>query len=134
MDISAFEFAAGTSKEIIAFSTAALVATATFAKDTFLSRRTSIPVALGLSWIFYLLSILGGVWTLGALTGELSEDVTDPSIFSSGVVLPAVMMFIAFVFGAFATALAGWQAVRQIVKAQNEAGDVSTAKLETGRP
>lgn len=119
MDISPFQFAADSAKEIIAFSTALLTATATFAKDTFLAGRTSVPVALGLSWLLYLLSILTAIWTLLALTGELGSGNTEPSIYGTNVVVPASLMVIAFFLGICATALAGWQAVRQIVSIKN---------------
>lgn len=116
METIAFEFAASSAKEIIAFSTAVLTATATFAKDTFLAERRSLPVALGLSWLMYLVSILFGCWTLLALTGELASEAEDQNIYDFNVTFPAQLMVLAFLAGLFGTAVAGWQAVRQIVR------------------
>lgn len=132
MDTSAFEFAATSAKQIIAFSTAVLTATATFAKDTFLAGRRSVPVALGLSWLLYLASILGAIWTLLALTGELGAGQSSPSIYGPNVVVPASIMCISFFMGICFTALAGWQAVRQIVRGNDDTRRVC-AQSDSGR-
>ena len=116
MDSTPFKFAADSAKEIIAFSTVILTFTATFAKDTFLARSTKLPLALGASWIMYLLSVMGGVWTLLALTGTLgSPNQNEPSIWGPNVIIPASVMTISFLLGLIFTAGAGWQAVRKII-------------------
>ncbi len=99
MDVSSFEFAADSAKEIIAFSTVVLTATATFAKDTFLAGRTSVPFALGLSWLLYLFSIFSAIWTLLSLTGALASNGAEPSIYDANVVIPASIMCMAFFLG-----------------------------------
>lgn len=117
MDVDVIAFAADTTKEFIAFSTAILTLTATFAKDTFLADRTSPPVALGISWIMYLLCVFFGLWTLMALTGEAaSPDGGRPDIYGTNVARPAGLMAVSFVIGLCFTTAAAWAAVGRLTK------------------
>lgn len=51
--------------------------------------------------MFYLASIVLGLWTLGALTGELENDKEGrvPSIRNKNVVVPAIMQVFLFIGG-----------------------------------
>ncbi len=112
MDTTSFNFAADTCKQILTFSTSILALTVTFAKDTFLKDRQTVPWVLRVSWIFYLASIFGGIWTLLALTGELAKQAQkEPSIWEPNVVTPAVILVTSFFLGLVFTVLAGWHAV-----------------------
>jgi len=118
MEYTHFEFAADSAKQIITFSTAILTVTVTFAKDTLLADRTKVPWSLGGAWFSYLISILGGIWTLLALTGELGSHGTDaPDLWGVNVEIPAFLMCFGFVLGIVLTAIAGWASVRRIVSA-----------------
>ena len=117
MEIDAITFAADTTKEFIAFSTAILTLTATFANGTFLAKQTSPPVALRISWVMYLLCVFFGLWTLMALTGEVgSSEVGTPSIYNANVGRPAVFMAVSFVVGLVLTTVAAWSAVGKLSK------------------
>ncbi len=130
-----FQFAADSAKEILTFATAVLIATITFAKDTFLANRTTVPVALKLSWILYLFSILCAIWTLLALTGDLAkghpQDIYNPpSINNFNIVVPSSLMCISFFCGLCATAIAGWQAVRNIVGSEKSIIEHEKTKVD----
>ena len=117
MSIEIVTFAADTTKEFIAFSTAILTLTATFAKNTFLANRTSPPLALRISWVMYLLCVFFGLVTLMALTGEAaSTDGNPPDIYGPNVTRPAGLMAISFVIGLIFTTAAAWAAVGRLTK------------------
>ena len=112
MDTTSFDFAADACKQILTFSTSILALTVTFAKDTLLKNRQSVPWSLRVSWVLYLLSIFGGIWTLLALTGELARRGGDiPSIWRPNVVTPALVLVVSFFVGLVFTVIAGWHAV-----------------------
>ena len=112
MDKTTFDFAADACKQILTFSTSILALTVTFAKDTFLKDRQTVPWSLRVSWVLYLASIFGGIWTLLALTGELAKQAGDqPSIWQPNVVTPAIVLVMSFFFGLVFTVLAGWRAL-----------------------
>lgn len=121
MAIDAITFAADTAKEFIAFSTAILTLTATFAKDTFLAKRTTAPVALGVSWVMYLLCVFFGLWTMMALTGEVgAAGGAQPDIYGSNVRIPSALMALSFVIGLLFTAAAGWSAVYRLTRNEGQ--------------
>jgi hypothetical protein len=95
----AFDFAADVAKQFITLGTGILALTITFAKDIGGGPSRGAPLLLGVSWVLYLLSILAGVWTLMALTGELEPigSAESPSIRRSNVVTPAFAQIASFV-------------------------------------
>jgi hypothetical protein len=95
----AFDFAADVAKQFITLSTGILALTITFAKDIGGGPSQGAPLLLGLSWVLYLLSIVAGVWTLMALTGELEPVGTaeSPSTRRGNVVTPALVQIATFV-------------------------------------
>lgn len=112
MEKTSFDFAADACKQILTFSTSILALTVTFAKDTFLKDRQTVPWSLRVSWVLYLASIFGGIWTLLALTGELAKTAGDePSIWQPNVVTPAIVLVMSFFVGLIFTVVAGWHAV-----------------------
>jgi hypothetical protein len=94
----AFDFAADVAKQFITLSTGILALTITFAKDIGGGPSQGAPLLLGLSWVLYLVSILGGVWTLMALTGELEPvgAAESPSIRRGNVIVPALIQIATF--------------------------------------
>ena len=73
------DFAQDLTKQIITLSAGIIALTITFVKD-FL--RASPPhlakVFMGVSWLFYILAVIFGVWTLMGLTGSLDRGTTSP--------------------------------------------------------
>ncbi len=67
----AFDFAADLTKQLITLSTAIITLTVTFSKDIIGKIDSSNRYLLLLSWIFFIISILLGLLTLMALTGNL---------------------------------------------------------------
>src|SRR5687768_8962595 len=94
----ALTFAADTSKQLLSLAAAILGVSIAFLTD--------VPATAGgnrlllvCAWVFYGLTILCGMLTLGALTGEFepSSDVKRrPSIRGRNVTVPASLQFLAF--------------------------------------
>jgi hypothetical protein len=85
----AFDFAADLTKQLITLSTAIITLTVTFSKDIINLYDSTIRYLLVLSWISFIISILMGILTLMALTGNLdpispkklkNADETQPDI------------------------------------------------------
>jgi hypothetical protein len=129
MDAKSFDFAADACKQILTFSTAILVLTVTFAKDTFLKDQKDVPWTLKVSWILFLLSIFGGIWTLLALTGELAATRgVERDIWKPNVAIPATILVLSFWSGLVFMVLAGWHVVsestrKRIEQAKAKEGD-----------
>lgn len=132
MDNAAFTLAADSAKEIVKYSTAILTVTITFAKDTLLADRKTVPWCLGTAWMFYLLSILGGLWTLLALTGQLASASSTPgTLFAPNIQIPGLLMVLSFVLGLVLTVVAGWQSVRRIGVLVDAAADAAPVPHQT---
>jgi hypothetical protein len=102
----AFIFASDIAKQLITLSTAILTLTVTFSKDIIRNTPTNIEAGLLMTaWIFHILSIFFGVWTLMALTGELeqlpiqnneTQISPEPSTRKFNVFLPALLQIGSF--------------------------------------
>lgn len=108
-DVSAkpFEVAIDIAKQLLTLSTAIITLTITFSKD-FLGAATGFQKGLlSVAWLFFFLSVLGGVWLLYAANGSLAE--ADPnqrhSIYDSNTAIPMGVQQVCFVIG---LALTGW--------------------------
>jgi hypothetical protein len=110
--IHGFKFASDTVKQILTLSTAILTLTVTFAKDYLMQKSRKVPWPLATSWICFLISVVGGVWALMALTGELGKDeLASPTIWGANVIIPACVQCLSFLFGLVFTVWAGWCSV-----------------------
>jgi hypothetical protein len=90
---AAFDAAADVAKQLITLATGVLALTITFAKDV-TANTAAHKWVLIVAWIVYLLSILGGVWTLLALTGSLERG--KESIYGANVRVPAFAQVVLF--------------------------------------
>lgn len=98
----AFDFAGDTTKQLITLSTGIITITITFTKDILGTGNASHKVLLMSSWVFFLMSIILGVWTLMALTGELEQigkKPKDPSIRGKNVTVPSALQILFFLIG-----------------------------------
>lgn len=98
----AFDFAGETTKQLITLSTGIVTITITFAKDILGTGNTNDKLLLMSSWVFFLLSIILGVWTLMALTGELEQigkKKSTPSIRGKNVTVPSALQIFCFLIG-----------------------------------
>jgi hypothetical protein len=107
--IESVKFAAETVKQVLTLSSAILVLTVTFAKDHLLKDGKRVSWALKASWICFLVSTLGGVWTLLALTAEAQK--AKPNIWELNVTLPTYFLNGALLLGLVFTVWAGWHAL-----------------------
>jgi hypothetical protein len=120
-DIKAFEMAAESLKQVLAYSTAVLTLTVTFAGDKLMGASTKIPRGLIVSWCLYLASIAAGIWTLNALTGELAIS-RPPNLYRANITIPAFGTYVSFLLGLVATVLAGYQSLKIRHSAKTERG------------
>jgi hypothetical protein len=136
----AFDFAADLTKQLITLSTAIITLTVTFSKDIIGSVDYSIRYLILLSWIGFMISILFGVLTLMALTGNLDPisrqtkkkvDGTQPepvkkdpilTITSSNVTSTSKWQVIAFMFALMLTCCYGYVATKKSSNQVNHKG------------
>ena len=105
----AFEFASDATKQLITLSTAIITITITFAKDIF-GGSINNKALLMISWISFLLSIVFGVGTLLALTGELEQtenNQREPTIRKKNVTLPSILQILLFIIALSLTIVFG---------------------------
>ena len=104
-----FDFASDTSKQLIALATGVTAVTVSFAKDV-LGGVTDWPrTVLGIAWGVYLISVISGIVTIMALTGQLTTGA--PSIYSKAVTVPAITQCLAFLAATILIVVAGWGAL-----------------------
>lgn len=110
---AAFASATDTSKQLITLATGVLALEITFAKDVVLKLDATAKRLIGVSWIFLLLSVVAGVWTLLALTGSLGQgtDLTPKAISGSNVRIPAILQILLFLGGLLLTV---WFGIRGV--------------------
>jgi type IV secretory pathway VirB2 component (pilin) len=104
-NLKIFDFAADSSKQMIALATGVTAVTISFAKDlvgnitdaTHVLGIISIGArtALGWSWIGYLASVIFGLFTMLSLTGQLKK--AQPNAYAAQVVIPAIIQCVVFV-------------------------------------
>lgn len=115
----AFTFAQDLVKQIIALSAGIVTVTITFFKD-FVGPGAphGAKVLMAISWMFYVLAIVFGIWTMMALTGSLDKmtlneslDKGQPSIYDKNNTTPASIHLGCFIIGLGLTVGAGWWAL-----------------------
>src|SRR5678815_4077856 len=84
----AFTFASDTTKQLIALTSAIIAVTVTFAKDIFAIAPGVSKIALVVAWLGYITSLVFGVFTLMALTGEISSSPTTKTDASAAAAKP----------------------------------------------
>lgn len=112
----AFGFAKGLAEQLITLATGIITLTITFAKDITGQRAVSHMGWLKASWCIYLTSILGGIWTLMALTGTLmpiSGCPPENPTFGFNVRLPAIVQICLFLFGTFCILIYGFKTFKK---------------------
>jgi hypothetical protein len=104
-DDKSFDFAADVTKQLIALATGVVTVTLTFGEEVLDLTRYSGKVVLVVAWVFFLSSIICGVWTLLALTGSLAmrKGSEAPSIWGSNVTLPSKLQIATFAAASGAT-------------------------------
>jgi len=111
---NAFSFAQDCTKQIITLATGVIALEITFAKDFVSTLAAGSRVYALLSWLSFLLSVIFGIWTLLALTGELERidgESKTPSIRAGNVTFPAIAQIIFFIIGLGLTAIFGAVAI-----------------------
>ena len=108
--IDAFNFASNTVNQVIALSSGILALTVTFAKDHLVDSTTSRGLGiLKMSWVFQIMSIVCGLWSLMSLTGQVaSTKLKNPSIWSTSVTLPVSLQFALFLLGLMSLIWVAW--------------------------
>jgi hypothetical protein len=102
-----FEVAIDVAKQLLTLSTAIITLTITFSKDVLGSTTAFDKGLLSVAWLFFFVSVLGGIWLLYAANGSLSETdaSTRRSIYDSNTAIPMGVQQVCFIVG---LALTGW--------------------------
>ena len=106
----AFEFAQEVAKQLITLATAVIAITLTYSKDFATHATGNTRHLVTFSWYFLLISVLFGLWTLMALTGNLetaAANNTAPSIRTPNVTIPACLQILCFLIGMLLVILFG---------------------------
>ena len=113
--LKAFDFAESATKQLITLATGFIALTITFYEKFGGSDASVCFTGMIVSWIALGVSVLFGVWTLLALTGNLGDGKiadNDRTIYTSNVRLPSIIQIIAFVVGLAAAIYHGILLVR----------------------
>jgi hypothetical protein len=100
----AYDFAAEVAKQIITLSTAIITVSVALSGSTLEDGPSSYIIA---SWAFFLLAILCGISTLGALTSNMANS--EPDIYKSNVRIPAISQTLCFTTAIIMAAIVGYQ-------------------------
>jgi hypothetical protein len=103
---AAFAFLADTCKQLLTLATGILVLTVTFTHDLLGQVSGFAAGSLLTAWLFYLVSVVGGVWLMLAATGSLAKS-PSPDIYSSNIRIPALVQVISFALAMIATVVFG---------------------------
>ena len=112
----AYEFASDLSKQLITLSTAILALTATFTKDLLKTRRWNLLLVL--AWIGYLSSLVFGIMSLMALTGELAPVDQSASSIHLGPVPRRMAEWQIYAFGLSTLAIVGYGTINLLSSRQ----------------
>lgn len=108
-----FDFASQTVIQILGLSSVILALTITFAKEQIAKERPKALLPLKVSWILEISSIVFGVWTLMALTGQVSSTkVAAPSVWSPQVTRPAQIQILCFLGAMISLVVAAWKSFK----------------------
>ena len=108
----AFDFAQETTKQLITLATAVIALTITFVTDVVETAPRGSAGFLQGAWVLYLVSIVFGVLTLLALTGNLERPGVDraPSIYRPNIVVFSACQVLAFSAALALTLVFGFKA------------------------
>lgn len=112
----AFDFAQDTTKQIVTLSSGIIAITLTFLNGKLKSYPTPTRMWLEVGWALYLVSILFGVVTLMALSGNLErpnepgEKEKQPSIYRGNIRGPSILQMLLFLLATIATLVFGFKA------------------------
>ena len=105
-----FDVAADVAKQLIVLAAGIITITITFSKD-FIGRDVNgvERLVIGVAWLLYLVSILGGIWLLYALAGSLSQmdKGVNRSIYDGNTAIPMGVQQIAFLLALVLTVVFG---------------------------
>jgi len=141
----AFDFAADTTKQLITLATGIITLTITFSKDIIGASELSNSSLIFWSWGLFIFSIICGIWTLMALTGnlqpmkkktnekekteneEVEEIITEEceiNINTNNVKIPSVVQILSFIIALIFTVLFGVNSIKNSNK-KNDSNEES---------
>ena len=94
----AFDFAQEATKQLITLATGVITITITFLTDVIKAAPAGSAPFLYSAWILYLVSIVFGILTLLALTGNLERPAAgkSPSIYRGNIVACSIIQVLSF--------------------------------------
>lgn len=110
--VDTFKFASETVTQTIGLSSAILALSVTFQKEQLAQNFPKALMPLKLSWVLHILSILAGVWSLMAITGQFSSpNVINPNIWVPQITIPVGIQISLFFVAIVALVVAGWKSL-----------------------
>jgi hypothetical protein len=110
--MKAFDVAIDVAKQLLTLATAVITVTITFSKDILGGATNGRMTLLAVAWLFFFISILGGVWFLYAASGSISEMNNTPrKIYDLNTAIPMGIQQVCFVIGLALTGIFGIMAI-----------------------
>jgi hypothetical protein len=108
----AFDFAQEATKQLIGLATGVIALTITFLTDVAKTAPAGSKAFLQASWVMYLVSIVFGIVTLLALTGNLERaEQGNVSIYSGAIRIGSSAQILTFAVALILTLVFGFKAV-----------------------
>jgi hypothetical protein len=110
---AAFTSASDWSKQILTLSTGIVTLTISFSDKIFGDLSDTEKWFLWIAWGLYVVSIVGGVWLLSALTGTLAKATapTAASVYDTNTRVAAIAQVVCFVLATISIVVFGFSAV-----------------------
>lgn len=106
---ASFASASESSKQSITLATGLIGLEITFAKDLVKQLNCTGKFLIGSSWVFLMLSVVAGIWSLLAITGSLGSTtpLTVRTIYSPNIRIPSILQILLFLLGLLFTVIFG---------------------------
>lgn len=120
----AFDFAADATKQLITLSTAIIALTITFSKDIIGAANIGNSTSIFTAWILLIVSVIFGILTLLALTGNLQpmkkndpesegKEIEPVNINNNNIRLFSGIQILSFVAALFFTVYFGYSSIKE---------------------
>jgi hypothetical protein len=98
---ASFEFAKEATTQLLTMGTAAIAVALTFAKEWREQGQSRSGWAMKVTWIGFTISVIAGIWTLGAMSGTLatSVNVAADHVYNSNIKFASITQMVTFIIG-----------------------------------
>jgi hypothetical protein len=106
-----FDLATELAKQLITLATGTIALTITFSKDFLHETSTHAKPWALVAWSALLISVVFGIWTIMALTGNLGRGPKDANVYTVNVRIPAGLQILSFLVGLVLTVVFAAKAI-----------------------